>query len=78
MTDREATNAEVEEMKRLTAQAMSEGARGISSGLIYSPSQYQTLKEVVAIAKVARDFDSIHDKRRFPIKINALNINSLQ
>jgi N-acyl-D-amino-acid deacylase len=61
MTDREGTNAEIEEMKRLTAQAMSEGARGISSGLIYPPSQYQTLQEVVAIAKVARDFDGIYD-----------------
>jgi N-acyl-D-amino-acid deacylase len=61
MTDRHATAAEVEEMRSLAARAMEEGARGVSSGLIYPPSQYQTLEEVVAICEVARDFDGIYD-----------------
>ena len=51
MTSREATRKEIEEMKRWAAQAMEEGARGISSCLIYPPSQYQTLKEIAEIAK---------------------------
>ena len=40
---------------------MEEGARGVSSGLIYPPSQYQTLEEVVAICELVRDYDGIYD-----------------
>jgi N-acyl-D-amino-acid deacylase len=61
MTDRDATTDEILQMKRLAAQAMEEGARGISSGLIYPPSQYQTLNEVVEIAKVVCEYDGIYD-----------------
>jgi N-acyl-D-amino-acid deacylase len=61
MTDRDATQDEIEQMKQITALSMQEGARGISSGLIYPPSQYQTLDEVVAIAKIVRDYDGIFD-----------------
>ena len=61
MSDRAATAQEVKAMSSLAAQAMEEGARGVSSGLIYPPSQYQTLEEVVAICEVARDYDGIYD-----------------
>ena len=61
MTDREARPEEIDQMKRLAARSMEEGARGISTGLIYPPSQYQTVKEVVEIAKVVRDYDGIYD-----------------
>jgi len=61
MTDRKATAGEIQQMKKLAAQAMEEGARGISTGLIYPPSQYQSIDEVVEIAKVVRDLDGIYD-----------------
>ncbi len=61
MTDREATPEEVDQMKRIVAQAMEEGARGISSGLIYPPNQYQAMSEVVEIAKVVRACNGIYD-----------------
>lgn len=61
MTDREPTADEIELMKNLAAQSMEEGARGISSGLIYPPSQYQSVPEVVEIAKVVRRLDGIYD-----------------
>jgi len=61
MTDRPPTTDEVEQMKGLAAQAMEEGARGISAGLIYPPSQYQTLDEVVEIAKVVHEYNGIYD-----------------
>jgi N-acyl-D-amino-acid deacylase len=61
MTDREARPEEIDQMKQIAAQAMEEGARGISSGLIYAPSQYQTTREVVEIAKVVRGYDGIYD-----------------
>jgi N-acyl-D-amino-acid deacylase len=48
-------------MKRIAQQSMDEGARGISSGLIYPPSQYQKLEEVVEIAKVVRSQNGIYD-----------------
>jgi len=61
MTDRDATAQEVEAMRSLAVQAMEEGARGVSSGLIYPPSQYQTLHEVVAICEMVRDYDGIYN-----------------
>lgn len=61
MTDRKATPAEIDQMRGIAAQAMEEGARGISAGLIYPPSQYQTLEEVVEIARVVRQYDGIYD-----------------
>ena len=61
MTDREATAEEISQMRRIAAEAMEQGARGISAGLIYPPSQYQRLDEVVEIAKVVRDYDGIYD-----------------
>lgn len=61
MTDREGTTDEIDQMKRMAVQAMEEGARGISAGLIYPPSQYQRLHEIVEIAKVVRGYDGIFD-----------------
>ena len=61
MTDREATKDEIEQMKRAAAQAMEEGARGISAGLIYPPGRYQSLHEIVEIARVVQERDGIFD-----------------
>jgi len=47
---REATPDEIEQMKRLAAQAMEEGAFGISSGLIYPPSCFGDTNELGALA----------------------------
>ncbi|NIQ39401.1 MAG: amidohydrolase family protein, partial [Proteobacteria bacterium] len=51
MTDREAKSEEIDQMKRIAAQAMEEGARGISSGLIYPPNQYQRFIEVIEVGR---------------------------
>jgi N-acyl-D-amino-acid deacylase len=61
MSDRHATPQETEAMRSLALQAMEEGARGVSSGLIYPPSQYQTLEEVVAVCKAVRHHDGVYD-----------------
>ena len=61
MDGRQATADEIQQMKTLAAEAMEQGARGISAGLIYPPSQYQSLDEIVAIAKVVRGYDGIFD-----------------
>lgn len=61
MTDRPATSEEIDRMKALVAQCMREGARGVSAGLIYPPSRYQTLEETVELARVAAEYGGIYD-----------------
>jgi dihydroorotase/N-acyl-D-amino-acid deacylase len=51
--NRPPTAAEQEEMNRIIAQAMNEGAIGISTSLIYLPAMYSTTDEIVSMAKVA-------------------------
>ncbi len=52
--DNRAPNAdEMEQMKALVAQTMSDGAWGLSSGLIYLPAMYSDTAELVELAKVA-------------------------
>ena len=53
MARRDPTAAELEEMKGLVAQAMTEGAFGISTGLRYNPGNFSKVDEVVALARVA-------------------------
>jgi N-acyl-D-amino-acid deacylase len=61
MEDRAPGAAEMERMRGLTAAAMEQGARGVSAGLIYPPSQYQGLEEIVELCRVARGYDGIFD-----------------
>jgi N-acyl-D-amino-acid deacylase len=48
---RPATEAEIEEMKRLLQQGMDDGAWGMSAGLEYVPGRWSTTEELVALAK---------------------------
>jgi len=61
MDGREATPDEIQQMKGIAAEAMEQGARGISAGLIYPPSQYQSAHEIIEVAKVVRRYDGIFD-----------------
>ena len=51
--NRPATPEELEEMKELLADAIDAGAMGISFGLLYAPSCYAQLDELIALATVA-------------------------
>jgi dihydroorotase/N-acyl-D-amino-acid deacylase len=51
--ERPATPAELERMKQLVADAMSEGALGLSSSLQYVPDRFASTDELVELAKVA-------------------------
>jgi len=53
MEDRPPTPRELEEMKALLAEAMSEGAFGLSTGLIYPPCVYADSDELVELCTVA-------------------------
>ena len=51
--DRPATPEELQRMQEVVAQAMDEGAMGVSSALIYAPGNYASTDELIALAKVA-------------------------
>lgn len=57
---RQATNEELEQMKRLTGEAMEDGACGMSTGLIYSPGQYADTDELVELCKVVAKYGGIY------------------
>jgi dihydroorotase/N-acyl-D-amino-acid deacylase len=53
---RPATAAELRAMEGLVAQAMEDGALGLSTALIYVPGSFATTEEIIALAKVAARF----------------------
>jgi N-acyl-D-amino-acid deacylase len=59
-TNRPPTPEELEKMKALVAEAMQQGAVGLSSALIYPPGNYATTKELVELAKVAAQYGGIY------------------
>jgi len=54
--DRPATATELETMKSLVAQAMEEGALGVSTSLIYVPDHFASTEEIIALARVAAGY----------------------
>jgi N-acyl-D-aspartate/D-glutamate deacylase len=58
--DRQATPAELAQMRALVEQAMREGAVGLSSALIYAPGCYANTEELIALAEVAGKYDGIY------------------
>jgi N-acyl-D-amino-acid deacylase len=57
---REATPAELEQMKTLVAEAMEQGALGLSTSLQYVPSRFASTDELVALASVAAKYGGIY------------------
>jgi N-acyl-D-amino-acid deacylase len=51
---------ELKDMKARVARAMEEGAFGLSTGLIYAPSNYARTEEIVELAKAAGQFHGIY------------------
>lgn len=58
--NRPPTAEELEKMKALVAQAMREGAVGLSTGLIYVPGSFAKTDEIVELAKVASDHGGVY------------------
>lgn len=58
--DRDATPAELQRMKDMVAQAMEQGALGISTGLFYVPGSFTPTEEVVELSRVAADYGGIY------------------
>jgi dihydroorotase/N-acyl-D-amino-acid deacylase len=60
LTDRPASAAELEAMRKLVAQAMEEGALGVSSSLQYVPNRFASTAELVELARVAARYGGIY------------------
>jgi dihydroorotase/N-acyl-D-amino-acid deacylase len=60
MADRAPTADELQRMREMVAQAMGDGAWGLSTGLKYLPGAYAKTDEVVALAQAAADSGGIY------------------
>jgi N-acyl-D-amino-acid deacylase len=58
--NRPPTAEELEKMKALVAQAMRQGAFGISTALIYPPGHYAQTEELIELAKVVAPYGGIY------------------
>jgi len=60
MDPRAPTSDEIEAMRGHIRQAMTDGAWGYSTGLIYAPCSYATTEEVAAVAQAASPFGGLY------------------
>lgn len=58
--DRAPTPEELAKMKALVAEAMQQGAFGVSTALIYPPGHYAKTDELIELAKVAAQYGGIY------------------
>ncbi|HEX8336647.1 MAG TPA: D-aminoacylase [Pyrinomonadaceae bacterium] len=58
--NRDPTTAELGQMKALVAEAMEDGALGLSTSLQYVPARFAKTDEIVELAKVARAYGGIY------------------
>src|SRR5438034_7735855 len=58
--ERPATDAELDQMRRLVAQAMEQGALGVSTSLQYVPDRFASTEEIIELAKVAAQYGGVY------------------
>lgn len=58
--NRQATAAELDEMKSLIRKAMEYGAFGLSSGIFYVPGNFATTKEYIELNQIVAEFGGVH------------------
>ncbi len=58
--NRDPNEEEMKKMEAIVAQAMRDGAVGMSTGLIYIPGTYSKTEEVVRLAKVASQYNGVY------------------
>lgn len=54
------TPDELAEMEKLVAQAMEDGALGVSSSLVYAPASFASTEELIALARVAARYGGLY------------------
>jgi len=60
MANRAPTPDELDQMKKLTREAMQEGALGIGASLIYAPASYSTTEELIELCKEASAYGGMY------------------
>ena len=60
LENRPPTKEEMKEMKALVAQAMEEGAFGLSTGLVYPPGRFADTIELIELSKVVAKYGGIY------------------
>jgi dihydroorotase/N-acyl-D-amino-acid deacylase len=58
--NRAPTAAELDQMRSLVAQAMEDGAVGLSTSLVYAPAFYAKTEELIELAKVAARYGGVY------------------
>ena len=58
--DRAPTDEELASMEEMVRQAMEDGALGVGSSLIYAPAFYSTTEELIALCKVASEYNGLY------------------
>lgn len=58
--DRAPTADELEKMRSLVAEAMQQGAFGVSTSLIYPPGHYAKTEELIELAKIASQYGGVY------------------
>lgn len=58
--DRPPTPEELKQMEALAAQAMKDGALGVSSALVYPPNTYAKTDELIALARIAGEYGGMY------------------
>lgn len=58
--NRPPTADELTQMEGIVSKAMRDGAIGISTSLIYVPAMYSTTEEIIALARVAAQYDGVY------------------
>jgi N-acyl-D-amino-acid deacylase len=71
--NRPATAAELDEMKRLLAEGLQQGAAGMSSGLTYTPGMFATTDELVELCKVVAEYGGYYSPHQRSYGKNALD-----
>lgn len=60
MENKKPAPEEMEEMKRLTREAMESGAFGMSTGLIYDPGVFAATDEITELAKIVGEYGGVY------------------
>lgn len=58
--DRAPSAEELKRMRTLVREAMEQGALGLSTSLIYAPAFYAKTDEIIALAKIAAEYDGLY------------------
>ncbi len=60
LDDVQPSPSQLAEMERITETAMKQGARGVSTALIYPPGSYAKTPELIALAKIAARYGGVY------------------